>query len=602
MDALQSLRTALANANTSALARTPFTVDLQPTIRLLRSKVNSASQSTEPQDRVLFAINSFWNSSRIDDLQTARYVSFGLSMPTRFNSQALLDDPQRFSSFLSEEIGIGQWKSKPAWFRRILQGLVASYFSFEPESANVTDIQMQNWIFLRGYISKNIEFAKAATNPDWLNCCIDHPSLFSESPGDDFVELVLEGRNEELEHNLDLLRAKETWLPRELILSQVRRITRLVDAEFIDIVNPMLSAIAPHRTIQDKALTLLVNRFANIANPATHLELKQTVVSRWDNPWLPGAAKKWPSEVTADARALISDWLKSEFIEAFFTKLAEDGSTDRRRLDFWMRYRKQMNHVQFALGNLISDSRDPDLVVLKSKMKGLISAIKSARVNAFIMIFGDVIAVEFSATGNALYLYDTRSGVPFDLTETLTLSVDGYNSLKKSYGEKYSHHDGSNGFYRWEDMVEDGLSKQFGLFRDTFLGVKKPSHISNPQVSQPAQVKEKKVESSSSSFKFPSFGLSASEVKIPVFVPPVSPQQKVLKVISGITSWGDILAQPFSEELLVSTCNAFGFSIVDNRTNGGALWVMVGNSHSDRNKVFRKWGFIYKTDKGWWKK
>jgi hypothetical protein len=267
-----------------------------------------------------------------------------------------------------------------------------------------------------------------------------------------------------------------------------------------------------------------------------------------------------------------------------------------------MRYRKQMNHVQFALGNLISDSRDPDLMVLKWKMKGLISAIKSARVNAFIMIFGDVIAVEFSATGNALYLYDTSSGVPFDLTETLTLSVDGYNSLKKSYGEKYSHHDGSNGFYRWEDMVEDGLSKQFGLFRDTFLGVKKPSHISNPQVSQTTQVEEKQVESSSSSFKFPSFGLSASEVKIPVFVPPVSPQQKVLKVISGITSWGDILAQPFSEELLVSTCNAFGFSIVDNRTNGGALWVMVGNSHSDRNKVFRKWGFIYKTDKGWWKK
>lgn len=601
MDALQGLRNALANANTSALARTPFAVDLQPTIRLLRSRVNGASQSSEPQDRVFNAINSFWTDSRIEDLQTARYVSFGLSMPTRFKSQTLFDDQNRFSSFLNEEIGIGQWKSKPAWFRRIIQGLVASYFSFEPESANVTDVQRQNWIYLRDYISKNLEFAKAASNPDWLNCCLDHPSLFSESPGDDFVELVLEGRNEELERNLDLLRAKETWLPRELILSQVRRITRLVDAEFIDMVNPMLSAIGPHRTIQDKALTLLVNRFANNANPTAHPELKQTVVSRWDNPWLPGAAKKWPPEVTPDAKALVSDWLKSEFIEAFFTKLAEDGSTDRRRLDFWMRYRKQMNHVQFALGNLISDSRDPDLMVLKWKMKGLISAIKSARVNAFIMIFGDVIAVEFSATGNALYLYDTSSGVPFDLTENLTLSVDGYNSLKKSYGEKYSHHDGSNGFYRWEDMVEDGLSKQFGLLKDTSLGVKKPNHISKPKVSKSAQVEEKKVESSLSSFKFPSFGLPASEVKIPVFVPPVSSQQKVLKVISGITSWGDILAQPFSEELLISTCNAFGFSIVDNRTNGGALWVMVGNSHSDRNKVFRKWGFLYKSDKGWWK-
>ena len=72
MDALQGLRNALANANTSALARTPFAVDLQPTIRLLRSRVNGASQSSEPQDRVLNAINSFWTVSRIEDLQTAR--------------------------------------------------------------------------------------------------------------------------------------------------------------------------------------------------------------------------------------------------------------------------------------------------------------------------------------------------------------------------------------------------------------------------------------------------------------------------------------------------------------------------------------------------
>ena len=137
-------------------------------------------------------------------------------MPTRFNSQSLFDDHQRFSAFLNEEIGIGQWKNKPSWFRRVLQGLVASYFSFDPDSAYSSEIQTQNWKSLRDYISKNLELAKGVSNPDWLNCCLDHPSLFSSSPGDDFVELVLKGETEKLEATLDLLRAKE------LILSQVK--------------------------------------------------------------------------------------------------------------------------------------------------------------------------------------------------------------------------------------------------------------------------------------------------------------------------------------------------------------------------------------------
>ena len=113
--------------------------------------------------------------------------------------------------------------------------------------------------------------------------------------------------------------------------------------------------------------------FAQILNAPINTDLKEITVTRWDNPWLTGSQKKWPNEVTDEGRALIADWLKSEFIEAFFTKMAEDGDTDRRRLDFWMKYRKHMNHVHFALGTGIVESTDPDLIFLKNKMKGLIS-------------------------------------------------------------------------------------------------------------------------------------------------------------------------------------------------------------------------------------
>lgn len=578
--ALLSLKNGLENANSIVLKQPHPQIDFTATIQSLKAKVNEKARSGEPLDRVVEAVAHYWQKPLVRDLQDARYISFGLGTKLPNEQQSLLSHSPRFRSFFAEQSGIGQWKEKPNWFRRVLQGLIVSYFGFDPDASSTTEAERENWLFLRDYIARNLEFAKGSTNPDWLECCLEHKSLFTDSPGDDFVDLVLDGRSEELEAKLELIRAKESWLPRQLILSQIRRATEFNDAKFYSMVDPFLSAITPHRTIQDSALALLVNRFATYSNPIVHQDLKQAVVSRWDNPWLPGSEKKWPSAVTAEGKELIADWLKSEFIEAFFTKLAEDGGTDRRRLEFWMRYRQQMSHVQFALGNIIHESRDPDLMALKWKMKGLISSIKSARVNAFIMIIGDVIAVEFSATGNALYLYDASRGMPFNLGDGLTLAVDGHNSLKKSHGEKYSHHDGSNGFYRWEDMVADGLTRKFGLQSDAQIKSNgKGATTNTPTAKKPQD----------------------EGLVIPVFNPSQVTVAKTLNVISGITSWSDIHAQPYSEELLRSTCEAFSFSLIDHRPDGGALWVMVGNSHSDRNAVFRKWGFTYKPNKGWWK-
>lgn len=601
MDALLSLRSALTSANTAALARTPFAVDLQPTIRFLKTKVNSSSGSAEPKDRVLEAVRSFFHESKVDNLQIARYISFGLTLKSDVSNQSLLDDLNKFKYFFNDENGIGQWKTKPAWFRRILQGLVASYFSFDPESSLSTNTQRDNWISLRNYIANNLSHAKGITNPDWLNCCLEHPSLFSESPGDDFIDQVLKGETEKLEATLELLRAKESWLPRELILSQVKKITNFDDARFMDYVSPMLSAIVPHRTIQNKALALLVNRYAQTHNAPIHTDLKEITVSKWDNPWLTGSQKKWPTEVTEEGRALIADWLKSEFIEAFFTKMAQDGNTDRRRLDFWMRYRKHMNHVHFALGSAILESKDPDLIFLKNKMKGLISNIKKRKHdNSFIMYMGDVIAVEFSQNGNALYLYDASKSAPFKLTDPLELAKDGRNSLKNSSGISFTHQDGVNGFAKWEDACLSFLAKNFGIHPDKVLDKNRKPFVSTETTF--GYSPNKPVDSSRWK-NSPDTNISTSkdDLHIPVFTAPKNPAPPITNVVSGKTSWAELYNQPFSDQLLASTCYAFGFDIQDNRSNGGALWVNIGNGNSERNRVFTNWGFKYKATKGWWK-
>ena len=601
MDALLSLKSALASANTAALTRLPFSVDLEPTIRYLKTKVNSSAGSIEPKDRVLEAVKSFFVVSKVDNLQIARYISFGLTLKTDNSNQSLLDDLNKFDYFLNDENGIGQWKSKPAWFRRILQGLVASYFSFDPDSSLSSNTQRQNWNILRNYIASNLSRAKGVTNPDWLNCCLEHPSLFSESPGDDFIDQVLKGETNKLEATLELLRAKESWLPRELILSQVKKITSFDDDKFMSYVSPILSAIIPHRTIQNKALALLVNRYAQTQNAPIHTDLKEITVSKWDNPWLTGSQKKWPTEVTEEGRALIADWLKSEFIEAFFTKMAEDGNTDRRRLDFWMKYRKHMNHVHFALGSAIIESTDPDLIFLKNKMKGLISSIKNRKHdNAFIMYMGDVIAVEFSQNGNALYLYDASNSAPFDLTRPLDLAKDGRNSLKNTSGISFRHQDGVNGFAHWEAACFSFMARKFGIHPDKALDKNRKPFVSAESTFIYAPAKP--VEEAWSPYR-PEINNSTSkdDYQIPVFTLPKSPPAPITHVVSGKTSWAELYNQPYSDQLLTSTCYAFGFDIQDHRSNGGSIWVNIGNSNSERNRVFTNWGFKYKATKGWWK-
>jgi len=95
---------------------------------------------------------------------------FGVHIPISTSNQSVLDDPAVLATFLGDERGVGQWKSKPAWYRRAIQGLVISYFTFDPYAPDVSDGKRQGWTALREYLYKNIEAAAEENNPEWLPC------------------------------------------------------------------------------------------------------------------------------------------------------------------------------------------------------------------------------------------------------------------------------------------------------------------------------------------------------------------------------------------------------------------------------------------------
>jgi hypothetical protein len=596
---LDALKVALSRANDLALSRDFYQIDLEPTVRKLRAQVGSGTSPFESTDRIQEALNSYFAERQISELQQARYAAFGVHIPMSTSNQSVLDDPVVLATFLGDERGVGQWKSKPAWYRRAIQGLVISYFTFDPYASDVSDGKRQGWTALRDYLYKNIEAAAEENNPEWLQCCINHKTLFTDRPGQSFAQKLLDGDRDELENILELLRAKESWFPRELVLGQVKHVVDTYDAEsFQEMVDPLLNMLEEHKTILDDGLCMLINRYAINKNPAVHVRLKELIVLRWDNPWLQGSTKKWHPKATKEAKDLVAEWLTGEFIEAFFTKLAEEADSDTRRMDFWMTYRKQMKHVRFALGTEFLRSSDPDVAFLKNKMRGLYSKIVGrAKSNAFIMFMGDVIAVEFGAANNALYLYSTSSGMPFELSQDLLETVDGRNSLKsKRLGESYTHQDVQGGYNCWEQRIADELYMNFGVASDTWT----PSKF--------ASAKKIATSSGNSAGLYSSTGgLSGdksptrSNEEIPVFKQRLPSATAIDKVLVGRTSWADLFVKPFTVELLMETAKVFDFKVENNKAIGGAIWVRVDGDNPTRNRVLRNWGFQYKANKGWWR-
>lgn len=595
MNQLKSLRESLESANISALRRDFLQVDLEPSIRKLKAQVGASLSSTESIDRIQKAIASFVAQKRIDDLQQARYAAFGIHMPTQRDGDSVLEQPATLAVFLGKEYGIEQWKDKPAWYRRVLQGLVISYFTFDPYALGVSSKKLQGWRKLREYLHSNIEAAKEIKNPEWLQCCIDHKSLFTDRAGESFAQKVLAGDREELNHILEQLRAKESWFPRQLVLGQVRHVVEKFDAlSFRDMVDRLLDMLEEHKTVLDEGLCLLINRFAIDKNPPVHQRLKELIVLRWDNPWLQGSTKKWHPDATKASKDLVAEWLTGEFIEAFFTTLAEDADSDTRRMNFWMTYRKQMNHVRFALGTAFLESNDPDLVLLKNKMRGLYSRIKGrAKSNAFIMFMGEVIAVEFGAADNALYLYSTSTGMPFNLSDDLLEEVDGQNSLKsRRLGDNHSHKDKILGYTKWEQRIADKLFVNFGVVSDTWM----------PTETAPSR--KSTLNSGNSRALYASTGgtptySATSPARITVFTDRVEKNPGTVQV--GKTSWSDLITKPYSVELLEETAKVFGFAVENNKAIGGAVWVRVDSDNPTRSRVLRNWGFKYKAAKGWWR-
>lgn len=562
LDHLASLLRTGTEEGSRALA---VSAEIDAVLAKIRAHAKGSARQTLSEDQQLDAVRRFWHSQEIASFRDAYLLSWGLCLPHKPSGSCVLEDRPRLEAVLG---GVDSWSARPSAFRRCYQGLAKSYFTYDAFGGNAPVTARNNWKLLREYLhDKNSLIKDRQVNPDWVATATGNRQLFGENPCAPYIDELLRGDASAIDHLCaELGIAKASWFLRELVLAQIRGATQLSDSQFKGLLPRMLELLANNDVLRDRGLVMLLDRYVKV--PGMHLQqnLRDWSVLWWGNPWLPSNETRWGG-VVPEARSMVSDWLKLEFIETFFTKLAEDGLGDRRRMEFWKRYVKAIDNIEFALGSTARNARDRDFVALRKKMDGLICHLDaSGSNNAFIMRMGDLVAVEFSGMGNALYGYDARRTVPFDTAEPLRLPQYDHNSLKQKNRSILwlSHQDGINGWSKWEQMFDAKLREEFGIKPQTAATrVARPS--SQPRSARP-----------------------------PENLPPHREQP-------AVEGAGAEVPRHYNRFALNKLAHRLGLRIEDRTPKGGSLWVLTDDSDRQVAEILSTWGFQHKIGKGWWR-
>lgn len=576
MSALDRLADLLRSGSDAGQRPLPVDSTIDTVILQLERNTRSGTQAHVPEDLQQQAIRRFWETQRFENLKDARLVSFGMCVPSRTSGPCIMEDRKRFQAVLDCQTGVDQWLGEPRWYRRCYQGLVRSYFTYDPNIKNAPTVGRKNWGDLRDYLhDRTRNIVDKTLNPDWVVTADRNRQLFSDDPCAPYAKAVLQGDTSTIDQLCEQLGViKASWFLKELVLAQVRQATKLGHERFKELIPNLTELLAGNSVLRDRGLILMLNKYASVAQPGISEPLRNAAVDWWGNPWLPSNEMRWGGVASA-AREMVSEWLKREFIEAFFTKLAEDGVGDRRRANFWLRFVKSMDNIQFALGARALYSNDRDFVALRHKMKGLFTELKTtdSSNNAFVMTMGDLVAVEFGGMNNAFYGYDTRNALPFNLTQPVVTTKNADNSLKHSQRILWMpHKDGIKGWTYWEEMFEATLKQEFDIKPNT----------------------------------------AALRVSVPVKRTPPAPQPTT-HPISAPVPWRAPLPLPqamsasvhatggFNMEALASLARNRRLTIDNLCEKNGNLWVRTNDSDLYVNQVLLEWKFNYRPGKGWWR-
>jgi hypothetical protein len=160
---------------------------------------------------------------------------------------------------------------------------------------------------------------------------------------------------------------------------------------------------------------------------------------------------------------MVMAWVTERALKDFFDILAARNSSDAGRLAFWSKYLQQITWTRLVFGSetmALQYSNKAVKELIARERGDYAELLANRKSDAFMMQIGDFIAVEFSVTSNAAYVYQIKK-LKFDRNSKYYNG--GTDDLKYGFssgeGVRILHPPG------WEETATYQL-KQLGIYPD----------------------------------------------------------------------------------------------------------------------------------------
>ena len=342
-----------------------------------------------------------------------RYVFAGLSDRDAKRSPLLQDD----AGFRRVHAKVDSLIAQRQLNRRDWLALCFSYFSCDETDPD----QNRNWQTLRSDIDRGFDAvcAKQGREKAWMQVVRDHRDLFGKQPGARLADEMFEGRTKDLSMLESIAQVPgNSWLWRSIFAVVLSRIFTLSEAQFLTRLPQLLKLIEINALHENPVIGACLTRYADTTQrgipPPVLLDL---ALDRWGNPQVRTSQNLWQQHVDETVCAMAVAWLAKQDLNHFFTLLKGESGVDQSRLFFWLRYADQMSFTRIVMGSSAANDQSTDFVAFRAKNRNRLSVLTSttAANNAVVMRLGNYYFVEFSATGNACYVYQVDKA-PFDPT------------------------------------------------------------------------------------------------------------------------------------------------------------------------------------------
>lgn len=428
---------------------------------------------------IMASVEDFRRIGKAASFRELKYVCLGVgSMDSR--GWCILSDERL------RRAAIGLADSQEALHRKLrcFQALLSAYLSFPLNQADAN--AGAGWQELRAWLHRQrfVLHGKLDIRPQWFDGLDRHAELLTDKPCDKFGQDLLRGDPASLnDARASLAIEAESWVMEAAVLAHMKAAARLDDRPFKEILPSLLQiatgqlGVKVGEQLRIKCVALLVSRYAKSSVAPEHPSLRDASVGVIGNPWLRKA--NWDAHVVMEdgqpdpqAREMVFGWLKGRLIQDFFELLSAEGSGDRRRRAYWLRFAPFIDDMWFALGPYAQSRNDASFREFRERAKGRLLDLEGTTSdnNAFVMRIGAYLAIEFGSKGNAFFLLEWEK-LPKVVAHALSSgrvreSIDIF-SLKPSIRVlKKSHMDAPTALKSWEQKFDDDLLPALGVRPD----------------------------------------------------------------------------------------------------------------------------------------